>query len=382
MSPTAENFKKGLEDDSLFSVLVGTAVDGIMVIDERATVRFYNDACERLFGYAPDEVLGRNVKVLMPAPYRVEHDGYLGRYLSTGEKHIIGVGREVVGQRKDGSTFPMYLSVGEGHLGGQRIFVGIVHDISDRHRRDLRIQELQGELLHVTRMTAMGQMSSALAHELNQPLTAILSYSKAAEKMAETLVDDVSELPDVLNKIAEQAARAGHIIRRLRAFVEKREPNRLPEDVNQLVEESVALGLVGIRDVGIRLKVQLEPDLPRANVDKIEIQQVMVNLMRNAAEAMLDSETRELTISTDSDGGGYVTVTVADTGPGLAPDVARRLFEPFVSSKSNGMGMGLNICRTIIEAHGGRLWSDPNPAGGAIFRFRIPVYEAMDDTSE
>jgi two-component system sensor kinase FixL len=373
MSEIAENTQGGLVGDSLFHALVATAVDGIMVIDEKSNVLFYNAACEKLFGYAAPDVLGRNVKMLMPTPYRSEHDGYVARYLSTGERHIIGIGREVVGQRRDGSTFPMYLSVGEGRLDSRRIFVGIVHDISDRNAREQRIQELQSELLHVTRMTAMGQMSSALAHELNQPLTAILSYANAASKMAGRPDIPPLELKETLAKLAEQTTRAGEIIRRLRAFVEKREPNRRREDLNKLVDESVRLGLVGVRDAGIQVKIQLDPDVADAFIDRIEIQQVLVNLMRNAVEAMHDLPKRELVVSTNRDSDDFVSVSVSDTGPGLASEVARRLFQPFVSTKAQGMGMGLNICRTIIEAHGGRLWADSNPGGGAIFRFRLPA---------
>jgi two-component system sensor kinase FixL len=363
----------GIASDSLFHALIATAVDGIMVIDEGADVQFYNAACEKLFGYAASEVVGRNVKMLMPAPYRAEHDGYVARYLSTGERHIIGIGREVVGQRKDGSTFPMYLSVGEGRLGDRRIFVGIVHDITDRNARERRIQELQSELLHVTRMTAMGQISSALAHELNQPLTAILSYANAASKMAGRPDIPPSELKEVLAKLAEQTTRAGEIIRRLRAFVEKREPHRSTESLNKLVEESVRLGLVGVRDAGVQVRIQLDPEVSGTVIDRIEIQQVLVNLMRNAVEAMQGMPIRQLTVSTNRDSESFVRVSVSDTGPGLAPEVAKRLFEPFVSTKTQGMGMGLNICRTIIEAHGGRLWADSNPDGGAVFRFRLPV---------
>ncbi len=367
------NTQAGLASDSLFHALVATAVDGIMVIDERGAVQFYNTACENLFGYAPSEVLGRNVKMLMPEPYRREHDSYIERYIATGERHIIGIGREVVGRRKDGTTFPMYLSVGEGKLDGRRIFVGIVHDISDRNAREKRIQELQSELLHVTRMTAMGQMSSALAHELNQPLTAILSYANAAAKMAGAPDIPPEELKETLAKLAEQTTRAGDIIRRLRAFVEKREPHSSAEDLNKLVEEAVRLGLVGVRDSGVQVKVQLDPKVTGAVMDRIEIQQVLVNLMRNAVEAMQGMPTRQLTVSTHRDSKDIVSVSVSDTGPGLAPEVAKRLFEPFVTTKAQGMGMGLNICRTIIESHGGRLWADTNPSGGAVFRFRLPA---------
>jgi two-component system sensor kinase FixL len=359
--------------DILFQTLIATSVDGIMVINDQGLVQVYNGACERLFGYPPDEVLGRNVHMLMPAPYREEHDGYLSRYLKTGVKRIIGIGREVVGRRKNGSTFPMYLSVGEGRLRNERIFVGIVHDSSERATREDHIQELQKELLHATRLTATGQLAAALAHELNQPLTAILNYSSALGDMLDwRTVPNGTTIKEVLDKIGEQTDRAGQIIRRLRGFVEKREPNRANEDLNKLIEDAIALGLVGASNASIRVDTTLDRAVPRVFIDKIQIQQVMINLLRNAAEAMQDSTRRELTVVTALED-NYALVTVSDTGPGLAEEVLRRLFEPFVTTKQSGLGIGLSICRTIIEAHGGRLWTETNKAGGAVFRFRLPL---------
>lgn len=365
--------------DVLFQTLIGTAVDGIMVIDERGHVRIYNKACERLFQYSPHEVLGRNVSMLMPTPYREEHDGYLNRYKTTGEKRIIGIGREVVGRRKDGSTFPMYLSVGEGRHGNDRIFVGIIHDVSERKIHNLRIQQLQNELFHALRLNAMGQLSSALAHELNQPLAAIMNYMNAARRTLEGLDDAaIQRVREMIDKAANQTARAGQIIRRMRDFIEKKEPNRAPADLNGLISEAVALGLVGAAISDIDVQVELQPNMPVVPVDKIQIQQVMVNLMRNAVEAVQQGTVRRIAISTRLDG-DFAAVNVADSGPGLSDEVAARLFQPFVTTKSHGLGMGLAICRTIIEAHGGRLWADPNPGGGAIFRFVLPVSEHPED---
>jgi two-component system sensor kinase FixL len=269
----------------------------------------------------------------------------------------------------------MYLSVGEGYIDGRRIFLGIVHDVSDIHQRERRIRELQRELLHVTRATSMGQMSSALAHELNQPLTAILSYVKAATRIVESPQLQADMLKEVLAKTADQTVRAGDIIKRLRTFVEKREHASTPESINKLITEAIALGLAGVKDSGVQLHLQLSENLPPVNVDKVEIQQVLINLMRNAVEAMQISPSRHLSISTSLDGPGYIDVTIADTGPGMSPGVAQRLFHPFVTTKSDGMGMGLNICRTIIEAHGGRIWLDISTEAGTVFRFRLPVYK-------
>ena len=367
------------EYDALFRTLIGTAVDGIMAIDERGHVQIYNPACERLFGYPPDEVLGRNVNMLMPEPYRHEHDNYLGHYLHTGEKRIIGIGREVMGRRKDGSTFPMYLSVGEGAVGGRKIFVGIVHDISKQQAHDRYIRELQHELSHVTRLTAMGQMTSALAHELNQPLTAISNYANAAKRTMEGIVSPQAEAARaMLERAAGQIMRAGEIIRRLREFIEKRESNHSREDINSVVSDAMALALVGTANADIKLQTSFAPDLPQLSVDKIQIEQVVVNLLRNAAEATEEAARRLISVSTTRGASGFVTVAVADTGSGLAEEVQRKLFQPFVTTKEKGMGMGLSICRSIVEAHGGRISARVNPGGGTIFEFSLPYVREND----
>jgi len=376
--PTAiSEVPNGSDDSSLFAALVAFAVDGIMAIDEKGIVRVYNKACERLFGYEASEVLGRNVKMLMPQPYHDEHDNYLAHYVATGEKHIIGIGREVSGRRKDGSTFPMNLSVGEGIVHGERTFLGIITDISGRVARDRKIQELQGEMLRVSRLTDMGQVAAGLAHELNQPLTAILNYTNACLDTAEERGD--SEMKSILGKVAEQATRAGNIIRRLRSFVEKRGPNRSSEDIAHTVDEAIRLGQINAEERGIRMRITIERGLPTVMIDRIQIQQVLINLLKNAAEAMEHSSRRELIVAIGRAGPDLLQVSVADSGPGISEDVRDRLFKPFVSDKANGMGMGLSICRGIVEAHGGRLWLEANPGGGSVFRFNIPTDDKNDD---
>jgi len=371
MSPARRDVPSGPADTSLFEALVAFAVDGIMAIDEKGIVRLYNKACERLFGYEAGEVLGRNVKMLMPQPYRDEHDGYLAHYVATGEKHIIGIGREVSGRRKDGSTFPMNLSVGEGVVRGERTFLGVITDLSERVDRDRKIQELQSEMLRVSRLTDMGQVAAGLEHELNQPLTAILNYTNACLDVADERGD--SEMKSILGKVAEQATRAGNIIRRLRSFVEKRGPNRSPEDIAYTVDEAIRLGQINAEERGIKVLIAIEPDLPAVMIDRIQIQQVLINLFKNAAEAMEHSTRRNLNIAIGRAASDLLQVSVADSGPGISQDVRDRLFQPFVSDKANGMGMGLSICRGIVEAHGGRLWLESNPGGGSVFRFNIPM---------
>ncbi len=362
------------ERDVLFRTVIDTAVDGIVVIDDRGGMMLFNKAAERLFGYAPEEVLGRNVDMLMPEPYRSHHDAYVGHYLGTGEARIIGIGREVSARRKDGSTFPMYLSVGEGWLRDKRIFLGMIHDMSARKADEKRLHELHNELLHALRLTALGQLTSALAHELNQPLTAVMNYLNAARRGLNACDDPAAKrAAELVEKAVAQTGRAGQIIRRLREFIEKKEPNRAEEDLNASVEEAIALGLVGAADRNIVVTARLESDLPPLLCDKIQIQQVMVNLLRNAVEALEDAERREILVTTAQPSADFAEIAVVDTGPGIDPDIMPHLFQPFATTKAGGLGMGLSICRGIVEAHGGRLWAAANPGGGTQFRFRLPM---------
>ena len=353
--------------------ILETVPDAMVVIDENGLMRSFSTAAERLFGYAADEVIGLNVKMLMPAPYREGHDGYLERYRRTGERRIIGVGRVVVGARKDGSTFPMELSVGEMRSGESRFFTGFVRDLTERQHADQRLQELQSELVHISRLTALGEMSSALAHELNQPLSAIANYLNGAQRLLASQPDPVSQkVSDALAKAVEQTLRSGDIIRRLREFVSRGETERKVESVAKLVEEASALALVGARQLGVRVTFALDGRADYVLVDKVQIQQVLLNLIRNAVEAMADSPRRELTVFSRAAADQMIEISVLDTGPGLAPEVLERLFQPFVTTKAQGMGVGLSICRTIVEAHGGRIWADPGADGGTVFRLSVP----------
>jgi two-component system, LuxR family, sensor kinase FixL len=365
-------------ESALLRSILETVPDAMVVIDHRGIVQSFSRAAERLFGYTPAEVCGHNVKLLMPSPYRDQHDGYLDRYLTTGERRIIGIGRVVVGLRKDGSTFPMELSVGEVNQNGRKLFTGFVRDLTERQQTDQRLQELQDGLLHVSRLRSMGQMAAALAHELNQPLTAIGNYVRAAQRLIESPEPNLPRARQAMQLAAQQTLRSGEIIRRLRAFVARGEVARRPESVAKLIEEASALALVGVKELGIKVLITIDPDLPNAMVDRVQVQQVLLNLIRNAVEAMEGQELRELSVGTVVEN-GVVLVSVADTGGGISPAIEAKLFQPFVTTKAEGMGIGLSVCRTIVEAHGGRLWVEPNAGGGgSVFRFTLP---AGDDTA-
>ncbi len=359
--------------------ILDTVPEAMIVIDERGIMNSFSSAAERLFGYRAEEALGQNVRILMPAPYRENHDSYLMRYLDTGERRIIGIGRVVVGMRKDGSTFPMELAVGEMRSGDKRFFTGFIRDLTERQKTEARLQELQSELVHISRLTAMGEMASTLAHELNQPLSAISNYLRGSKRMLEGAADDRSAtLRDALDKAADQAMRAGQIIRRLRDFVSRGESERRVESITKLVEEASALALVGVKDRGIRVQFKFDPSVDQVLADRVQIQQVLLNLIRNAMDAMETTAKRELIVSVIPFNATHVRVSVADTGPGIAPEVAEQLFQPFITTKRQGMGVGLSISRTIVEAHGGKIWVEPNAGGGTIFNFTLVVVNEGD----
>jgi two-component system sensor kinase FixL len=362
-------------DAHLHSVL-DTVPDATVVIERDGTVTSFNSAAVRQFGYQPDEVIGRNVNMLMPTPYREQHDGYLQRYLATGEKRIIGIDRVVVGRRKDGSTFPMSLAVGETRSGDAVHFTGFIRDLTERQETAARLEAVQGELARLARFNELGEMASTLAHELNQPLSAIANYVQGCIRLVARLPDEhKASLSGALEETAKQALRAGDIIRHLREFVTRGETERRHEDIKNLIEEAGALALVGSRERGIRTQFDFAPGTDMVLADRVQVQQVLTNLMRNAMEAMKDSDAKELRVVTLPTEGQRVTVEVSDTGPGISEDIAAQLFQPFVTTKPGGMGIGLSISRRIIQSHGGDLVVRKNEAGGATFSFSLPIVE-------
>ena len=358
--------------------ILATVPDAMVVIDERGIILSFSAAAEKMFAYQEDEVVGRNVKMLMPSPDRERHDQYLVNYLTTGKRKIIGIGRVTTGLHRDGSTFPMELSVGEAWLGERRIFTGFIRDLTERQETLHRLQDLQSELAHVGRVSEMGTLASSLAHELNQPLTAVATYCESARDLLDNKPDaeTLAMVREALDEAAEQAVRAGQIVRRLRDFMSNGEMERQVESLQRLINEANALALVGSREHGIDVQQSLDPDADLVFVDRIQVQQVLVNLIRNAIDAMMEAKIRSLMVSTRPQDDGLVRVTIADTGSGISDAVAPQLFQPFVTSKENGMGIGLSICRTIVEAHGGRIWFEPGEAGGTEFHFTLPSGEA------
>lgn len=487
-------------DDQL-GALLDAAVDAMIVIGERGEIARFNRSAERLFGYSAGEVAGRNVALLMPEPDRSRHDGYIRNYVGSGDPKIIGIGREVMARRKDGSTFPIHLSVGEFRRGSSRGFVGILHDISARKRQEeelrrrteeLRLvfenaptaiattdatghiiganqacarllgrpietllkrrisefihpadrgaavarlqhmldhgeesssqelrfwhhdgsvihallysalvrdeqgnpvvvieelldrtaaltaqqeaENLRTQLAHVGRLGTLGEMVSGIAHEVNQPLTAIATYASACRRLLRSGASTPDELEAVLAKISSQAERAGQVIRGLRALTRKREQTRETLDLNALVREVAALLAPEVRLAGWTLELELAPGLPEVTGDGVQIQQVILNLLRNGMEAMLERPRgTRLAVATEAPDAGHVQIRVSDSGPGVDPAETGRLFEFFYTTKPQGMGLGLAICQSIVVAHGGTVQYRTAPTGGAEFIVRLPV---------
>jgi len=364
--------------ESRFTALLDAAVDAIILIDDRGRITRFNRAAERLFGYTQMEVLAKNVSVLMPEPYRGEHDGYMARYASTGERRIIGIGREVEARRKDGTTFPIELSVGEfrttGELmpAGQHGFVGIIRDLTERKAQTREAEELRARLTHVGRLGTLGEMVSGIAHEVNQPLTAISNYASACRRMVLAGAIEGQELAATLDKIAAQAERAGQVIRGLRALVRRRDEQREPLDVNRLIREVIKLVEFEVRQAGYRIDLDLAEPLPEVSGDAVQVQQVILNLIRNALDAMLEKARGDAILIETGLLDGHVEIRVTDSGPGLPAQAQQRLFEPFFTTKPHGIGLGLSICKSIVNAHRGELTGETAPAGGARFRVRLP----------
>jgi two-component system sensor kinase FixL len=372
--------------EAQYRAIFDSAIEAMAVIDAVGVIQSVNPAVERLFGYTPAQLLHNNIRMLMPEVIAANHDGYLSRYRETGRRAIIGIGREVLGQRKDGTAFPLDLSVAEWERAGETFFTGIMRDISVRkatetalRQSEEKLRHLQKEFAHLARVNDLGEMAAAIAHEINQPLTAIVNYLNTGLMMT---VDGYSEdgfadVERMMREAAGQALRAGNIIRRLREFVGQGNGARTVEPFEQLVESAMMLALIDARSGGILVERIPGARGARVEVDVVQIQQVLVNLLRNAVEALAGvpaEDLRRLSISTSLSPDGYAEVAVADNGPGIAPEIALRLFEPFVTSKSNGMGMGLSVCRRLIEAHGGVIHAESVPGAGATFKIRLPEF--------
>jgi two-component system, LuxR family, sensor kinase FixL len=372
--------------EAQYRAIFDSAVEAMAVIDAAGTIQSVNPAVERIFGYAPAELIGANIKMLMPPHLASDHDAHLSRYGQTGLKAVIGIGREVTGRRKDDSVFPLDLSVAEWQRAGETFFTGIMRDVSARRNAETRLRAseerlrlLQNESAHLARVNDLAELAEAIAHEINQPLTAIVNYLNAGLFIAADGggQDDEAASEQLMRQASEQALRAGEMVRRIRQLVGPGQGLRTVWRADGLVDSAMAVALVDARSGGILVEREAGAGDAKVEVDSVQIRQVLVHLLRNALEAMAGSEAAgaaQVTISTGQRPDGTVEFAISDTGPGLSPAVRERLFEPFFTTKTNGMGMGLSVCRRLIEAHGGTIEADSAPGAGATFRFRLPRF--------
>lgn len=362
------------DDDELraqLGALINTAVDGIVSTDASGVIRLVNPAMTQIFGWTIEEMLGKNVKMLMETRHARQHDGYMQRYMETGEARIIGIGRQLKAVHKDGHEFPIHLSIGEFRLGEDRYFVGILRDMSEETAEHARLQELENQLTLLGRRSAVAEMGASLAHELNQPLTAIDLFLAAARRAFE---HDPEKALALFDDARAEAQRAGGIVRRIRKMVEQSDHRKVLFALKPVLDDAVKLCQLTDRDNPATINVSGADDIVVLG-DEIQIRQILVNLIKNALEATAGQNDRYIDV--DIRKRGFVDIEVADNGPGVAPEMAEKLFEPFQSTKPRGLGIGLSICRSIAESHGGELvhvvGSDPRQRLlGARFRLRLP----------
>ncbi len=368
------------ESKAFLRSIIDASPVAVITIDDKGNILTFSHEAEKTFGYEEAELLGSNINALMPEPDRSAHDGYIRGYLETGEHRIIGKARAVKAQRKSGEIFPAILHVTE-FADGSRVFVGFVEDVSSQAAIESRLKETQVQLQHAGRVGEMGEMATSIAHELNQPLTASASLAGAAaltlKKVDFSGRDGVIAL---LDDAVGEIRRASDIIRQMRDFVRKRKTAKSLHDINKVVEEACAIAVIGAEAEGISVKTDFQANAGAAQLDRTQIQQVVTNLVRNAIDAMHNSPKKELTISTERRN-GLIEVKVADTGFGIPKELKSRLFEAFVTSKEDGLGVGLSISKSIIDAHRGDLLVADNKPSGCVFIFRLPP-EAHDDAEQ
>lgn len=370
------------EDAARWSAVFDAVVHGVVTIDREGLIRSANQACQLMFGWTEAELIGHNVKMLMPSPDHDKHDVYIKSYLKTGKRKIIGVGREVLAQRKDGSTFPIHLSVGEFRSTDEHGFVAILHDISPQHQAEEIARDHRERLERMDRISLAGEMASGIAHEVNQPLSAIANYSRALLYMLGTDVEGREDLRETVEKIRTQSHRAGEIVRRMRDFVSRHDTEPRPMSLNEVVDEVLSFAKLASGPTPVRLDTKLADDLPEVLFDQVQLQQVILNLVNNAVEAIEPHIPGQVTIRTFSDDPSIVTLHVIDDGPGILPEIEDRLFEPFFSNKHHGTGMGLAISRSIVESQGGTLGFARNATRGVTFFVQFPAMDSEGEQDE
>jgi len=358
--------------------VMDAAVDAVVLIDHRGAVLAFNRSAERMFGWNAAEIQGRNVSLLMPEPEGIGHDACLARYLATGVSQVIGVGREMQARRRDGTLFPVHLSVGRVAGSEPAQFVGFIRDITAQQLEQDRARRSGERLMHVARMATMGEMAAGIAHELNQPLTAIANYAYAGERFLAMQPPDLGETREAMREIASEALRAGAIIRKLRQLVRSNDDQREYLRAEDFIEDLRLLTQADARIHDTRIVFDLRGS-PLLHVNRIQVTQVLLNLIRNALESLMRDAPgqREILVRCRRVESGDCEITVCDNGRGVAPEILDRMFEPFHSTKRGGTGLGLPMSQTIAKSHGGTVRYEAAQPRGACFLLTLPAAESV-----
>jgi len=367
--------RKLREREARLNAIFNAAVEGIFTIDQSRNIVSANAAMHSIFGYTADELIGRNIDLLIPAQSGENHHAMTSSRVNEVISHV----RTVEGLRKDGSLIPLDISISEFSSDGARYFTSIVRDASVRMQKEREDKAHLDELAQVTRLGLMGEMASGLAHELNQPLTAIAGYTQACLNFLQVDRPDLLQLRQVLQKTYEQALRAGQIIHRMRAFVSNKHINRSTIVINNLINVSLSLSFADLKANNIAPCLDLAEHLPALCGDSVQLEQVLINLIRNSVDALTglpEGTERMLSIQTWLGEHHDVVIRVKDNGPGIDSAKQEKIFTPFYTSKKTGMGMGLSISQSIVKAHGGVLSFNSIPGKGTTFYFTLPVQEA------
>ncbi len=371
--------KRAEEALLLTQFAIDHASDAVYWLDRDGRIVYANDTVDSMLGYSRKELLGLSVPEYDPDATLEDFSRAFERIKKSGSSTF-----EARHRAKDGTIVPVEVSMYYLKYGDKELMACITRDITERKAAGERARQHEAELAHVLRVSTMGEMATALAHELNQPLAAVVNFCRGSVRRIKSGKWNAAELVKALDEAGAEAERAGQIVHGIRSFVRKLEPKTGPEDINAIVRATMNLAGAEVRENEVTLRLDLADGLPPVVVDATEIEQVVLNLLRNGIEAMMESRVRDrkLTTRTSMGSDGSVEVGVSDKGPGLPAELGSRVFEPFISTKPGGMGMGLSISRTIVEAHGGTISANANDGGGATFRFTLPVAsEASGDDS-
>ncbi len=372
------------ESERIKANILETALDGIVIMDADGKIVEFNSSAENTFAYTRDQALGKKVvDVIFPPGLRERYRRKFKRHIATGKGWVFGNRIELTAMRSGGSEFPVEMSMTVTDLGEHRYYTAFIHDIAERRQAEKNERRHRSEMAYASRLSTMGEMAAGLAHELNQPLSALNNYARGCMRRLADGNMSGRDMVSVMEKVSFQADRASKIIHWLRGFVSKEEPKMTKVDINAVLITVIEILRSEMLRDHIVINLRLGEELPCVTADRVQVEQVLVNLLLNGMEAMLDNDDglRRLGVGTSLDEDRSIRVSVRDSGPGISEKALGNIFSPFFTTKEEGMGLGLSVCQSVIESHGGRIWVDSDTGKGAEFNFTLPIVNEADDAS-